>query len=120
LRADSVFDGGGDSAEINRSDLFERAERLLGRMPAKPTALKPIVWPWQVVVANRWSVVNTLLSYRGDRPPSRLVKHLPTMDSSARAAVVRSLVEAGAVEPETRAILLQLASDRSPDVRELA
>jgi hypothetical protein len=120
LHADSQFDGGGDMTEIDRSDLFERAERLLGRLPAKPTALEPIVWPWQVMVANRWTVVHTLLNYRGDRPPSRLFKHLPAMDSGARASVVRSLVNAGAVEPETRRILLQLAADPSPDVRERA
>ena len=120
LRADSSFDGGGDKTEIDRSDLFECAERLLGRLPEKTAALKPIVWPWQVMVAHRWTVVNTLLNYRGDRPPSRLIKHLPAMDSSSRASVVRSIVEADSVEPETREILLQLAADPSPGVRELA
>ncbi len=120
LRADSQFDGSGDTTDLDRSDLFERAERLLGRLPAKTTALEPIVWPWQVMVAQRASIVNTMLHYRGQRPPSRLIKHLPVMDSGARASVVRSLVEAGPVEPETRQIFLQLAADPSPNVRELA
>ena len=93
---------------------------MLGRLPAKATALKPIVWPWQVMVAHRTSVVNTLLYYGGDRPPSRLIKHLPVMDSGARMSAVRSLVEAETVKPETRRALLQLAADPSPNVREAA
>ena len=102
------------------TDLFEHAERLLVRLPAKPAPLEPIVWPWQVIAADRRLVCQTLLNNLGTRTPARLVKYLPAMDIWHRATVIKGLVEAAPTERETREVLLKLAADASPTVRAAA
>lgn len=108
---------GGAFAE---SALFEHAERLLARLPAKPETLEPIVWPWQQLSADRHLVSLTLLNGVGSRPPTRLVPHMPAMDSWRRAQVVRSLIEADPHGCETRELLLKFAADASSTVRDEA
>ncbi len=120
IRAVGAFDIGGDRAEAGRSDLFERAERLLDRLPARPINLDPLVWPWQGIAASRDGVASTLIHYLGDRPPSRLIRHLPSMDTWKRRTVVMKLIEAGPAVPETRELLLKLSADPSATVRQVA
>jgi hypothetical protein len=102
------------------SGLFESVEGLLVRVPAKPRPLEPIVWPWQIVQADRRQVCRTLLNSIGSRPPTRLVKYLPLMEPWHRSHIIDLLIKAAPDERETRDLLLKLAADPSPTVRTTA
>lgn len=117
LRADQAFDGSGDKSAAERSELFECAERLLARLPAKRRTLEPIVWPWQAHTADRELACNTLLTYAGRRPLARLTRHLPLMNSAQRGSVLNKAVQEAPDTPETRALLLDMVSDASSWVR---
>src|SRR5262249_48845435 len=59
----------GEPKAAQASDLFERLEKLLQRVPPKGTPLKPIVWPWMALKAKPVNVLGQLTSSLGDRPP---------------------------------------------------
>lgn len=101
-------------------DLFERLERLLPRLPAKPETLKPLVWPWTAFKADRRPIAGQLSLHLGKRPATRLIPHLPLMSSGGRAAAVRCLTEQKKWDAETRETLFALAGDSSSYVRDIA
>jgi hypothetical protein len=109
-----------ESDAPKKSELFERLERLLARLPTKKTKLKPIVWPWCVPEADRAGLARDLLTHLGDRPPTRLLPHLGSLDAWGRADAVRLLAEQKRWDATTRGALFALVGDSSSDVREKA
>jgi hypothetical protein len=113
-RGDSDSDTEPDHEE---TDLFERIERLLARMPTTKTHLEPIVWPWHVLTADRETVASDLISYLGKRSPARLTPYLPIMAGSARAHVVNELAKMKKWDESTRDALFALVGDADKTVR---
>ena len=60
---------------------FEKIEKLLERVPAKPQKLKPLVWPWTEIEVKQSQVAGVLLAARGNRSATRLIPHLGKMDT---------------------------------------
>jgi hypothetical protein len=101
-------------------ELFERIERILARIPEAKTTLEPIVWPWQVFVADRQALAAELVWALGDRPPTLLIPYLPVLNTWQRAQVVRLLAGMKKWDAATRDTLFALAGDASGTVREAA
>ncbi len=123
LRALSGCEGEDEDEEGEgraKTDLFDPLERLLARMPEKPTSLKPLVWPWRSIHADRSSVARSLIDHLGGRSPSVLIPHLPALDTWGRQRVVDKLAEQETWDAATRETFLRLAGDSSPMVRESA
>ncbi len=102
------------------ASLFEALERLLQRMPAKPTKLKPVVWPWTEQVARRGDVSGQFVASLGDLPPTRLISHMKLFDTPDRSQVVTKLAAQKKWDVQTRETILDLAGDASQDVRDSA
>jgi HEAT repeat protein len=105
---------------LARTDLFERTERVLERLPRRKRELEPIAWPWFKLTADPKTATATLMQSLGNRSPKRLIPHLSLMDANDRAAVVRQLVARHRRDAEVRDTLLSLVGDRSRWVREQA
>jgi len=116
-RAVVAFQGVVDD-RIKNMDLFERLEKLVPRYPLKATRFKPIVWPWAALTAE--TVADVLPGNLGQRPPTRLIKHLPRMGVRYRASVVGLLAEQNQWDSATRDTLFALVGDPSRRVREAA
>jgi hypothetical protein len=101
-------------------ELFEQTERILARLPAKKTKLDPLVWPWCSMVVDAEGIARSLVWCLGNRPATRLLSHLPRMDSYARSSAVRPLAEQKRWDHATRGTLFQLVGDTSSKVREEA
>ena len=99
-------------------DYFENLRELIRRVPEKPLALKPLVWPWTEQKASREQVAHAMLDALGERPPTDLIPFLPAMSSWRRRFVVGKLAEQKKWDGLTRETLLRLAGDTSTDVRE--
>jgi hypothetical protein len=102
------------------SDLFERLERLLERVPPKGTPLKALVWPWMALQARPADVLRHLTPNLGDRPPTRLIPHLKRMDGWARIHVIDVLAKQKKWDAQTRQTLFALVGDSSAATREQA
>jgi Family of unknown function (DUF5724)/Domain of unknown function (DUF4132) len=121
LRVATVaFGGAAYEAESAPPDMFERLERLLGRLTTAKTQLDPIVWPWTASSFDRSAVAAHLIHALGTRPPSRLIPHLKAMDTYVRANATSVLAKAAGREGEVRATLLALVGDPGAVVRERA
>lgn len=102
------------------TDRFERIERLIARVPAKPVKLEPIVWPWTETTLERTDVTGCLALALEGRPPTRLIPHLPQMSAPVRGHALRQIAEVKPWDAATREAMLTLAGDASPDVRSTA
>ncbi len=102
------------------SQLFDALEKLFLRLPAKPTKLKPLVWPWTEVTTRRDQVGNQLVASLGNRSPARLIPHLKQFDTWGRANAVERLAAQKKWDGVTRDAIFVLVGDASPDVRESA
>jgi hypothetical protein len=110
-----------ETAELEGgAKLFEALERLLARMPAKPTKLKPLVWPWTEQTARRDQVSSRLLDALGELPPTRLLPHLSLCTPYDRAQVAGKLAEQKKWDVASRDAILEFAGDAAADVRESA
>jgi HEAT repeat protein len=114
------YDEDDDEDDKEKSDLFERIERLLPRLPEKRTALEPIVWPWHVLAAHKQSAASELVWCLGNRPPTRLIPHIPLIDTYRRASVVELLGKMKKWDAATRETLLGLVGDSGSYVRQKA
>jgi hypothetical protein len=101
------------------SDLFERLERLLGRMPKEKSYLEPIVWPWHVFTADPQGVADTLADNLGERAPTRLLPYLPLLETGSRRQLVLHVTALKKWDDPTRAALFGLVGDPSITVREV-
>jgi len=108
------------SEKIAEADTFERIEGLLLRLKASKTQLEPIVWPWNVFAIDRGEVADKLINYRGPRPASRLIAHLPEMSSDGRRRVAQILAYQPEIDPESRDTLFAMTADLATQVREHA
>lgn len=106
-----------DDNNPSENVIFEHLERLYLRLPEKPTKLKPIVWPWTERVIDRSMLVGNLLDALGDRPPTKILPYLDSMDTWQRRRIVPFLSEQKKWDKLTRSTLLDLAGDASSDVR---
>ena len=111
----SVISG---NCDATGTDLFDRLERLYERLPEKPSPTKPLVWPWTVLSLDRRIITRVMLNVLGDRPPTRLLPYLPSLDPYARKAVIGLLAEQRKWDRLTRSSLLDLAGDAGSDVRQ--
>jgi hypothetical protein len=101
-------------------DLFEPLEKLLARMPAKPTELPALVWPWATTSARRADVADRLPDSLGKRSPTLLLPYLPQMGGYARGQVAELLGKQKTWDDATREALFSLVGDRDSWVREHA
>lgn len=106
-----------DRSLLEQSDLFERVERLVVRLPHKATPLKPLVWDWVPLTLDRGKLAGRLIDCLGERSPQRLFPHLPGMEPEDRSRVASLLKESSRKDAETRQVFLTLAGDPSPSVR---
>lgn len=107
-------------ALLGQSDLFERLEQLLTRVKHEKSSLKPLVWDWLPVVLERKSIASRLIECLGSRSPLRLVPYLSIMEPGSRNRVAHLIDKLGDKNSEGRQVLLTLAADPSPRVRETA
>ena len=116
----AAYEGADESEseeKVPADDLFERVEELLARVPARATALAPLFWPWTARKADRKSVADRLVRCLGDRPPTRLIPHLPSMSSGGRARTARLLGQQKKWDEQTRATLFDLVGDANHSAR---
>ena len=105
---------------ITNGDFFERLERLLPRYPASVTKLKPAVWPWSAYAVSKENVAAGLASSLGQRPPTRLIAHIPHMTTYTRPRVLDLLAQQKQWDAATRDTLFAFVGDASKHVREAA
>jgi HEAT repeat protein len=103
---------------LKKSDLFERLERLIARLPHKQNTLKPLVWEWMTLQVDREMLAGRLIECLGNRSPKRLIPYLSHMNPTNRFRVAHLLETLGGKDEEARQVLFTLAGDRSPYVRE--
>ena len=108
------------SARIEESDLFERVEGVLARLPKRKKTLAPVLWPWMTLPADPQAAASVLINSQGDRPLGRLTSYLPVMSAGDRGRVTEKLAKSQRLDSETREILVALVGDRSRWVREQA
>jgi hypothetical protein len=105
----------GETAE--EMGLFERIERLLSRLPHEKQVLQPIVWPWQVLIADRAGVVVELQESLGKRPMSRLLPYLAWMPPASRIGIIDQLGKPRTWDPTTRAAVIGRLASSISEVR---
>jgi HEAT repeat protein len=105
---------------LEQSDLFERLEHLLARLPHKENTLQSIVWDWLVLKIDKDDLASLLIQSHGSRPMNRLIPYLPIMKPYDRARVAEFLSEVGKKDAQGRQVLFSLVGDPSSYVREKA
>jgi Family of unknown function (DUF5724)/Domain of unknown function (DUF4132) len=111
----------GSMASVHtHDDLFERLERLLGRVGGKEKTLKSGVWPWLEFSADRQRILHAMIESLGARDPTRLIPYLPLMSALDRACAAEKLAELPTPGEDVRATLYELIGDRSRMVRSRA
>jgi HEAT repeat protein len=103
---------------LEQSDLFERLESLIARLPHKENTMKPLVWDWLTLKLDKDKLAGRLIECLGNRSPKRLIPYLSIMDPMGRSRVARLLEELGKKDAETRQVLFALTNDPSKYVRE--
>jgi hypothetical protein len=72
------------------SDMFERLEKLIARMPKEKT-LEPIVWSWTKRDLDKSSIAGMLANHLDNRPIAKLFPYLEMMNSWKRRDVVQQI-----------------------------
>lgn len=108
--------------EQSKVDVFAKLELLLERVPKKPKQLKPLLFPWLDFKLQQSEVADAMGMYVDESRFELMVKHVPLMSVYGREAFVRDLrnrVEKNETLPDAATpLLLRLAGDASPGVRE--
>lgn len=99
------------------NDLFERLERLLGRIDGKEKMLKSGVWPWLEVSADPQSIIHAMIESLGERDPMCLITYVPLMSEWDRVRTAKKLAELPIWNGDIHAALYGLFGDRSKLVR---
>jgi hypothetical protein len=102
------------------AEFFEGLETVYARLPTKPQKLKPLVWPWAAMRANRQQIASLMVAALGSRPPARLVPYLRAMEPWERSNAINLFGKVKSFDAESRKTLLDLTSDSSSDVRDAA
>ncbi len=98
---------------LANTDLFERLEAFLLRIPHKTKQLPPIVWEWMELTLHRERVSASLSSLLGDRSPKRLIPYLAEMDLWRRIQTIELLAKEQPWDEQIQQILFDAVSDRS-------
>jgi len=106
--------------DMETTDLFERLERTISRLPAKKREVGTMVWPWHEVSLDRGAAATALLGARGKRPARDMIPHLPLLNAGGRGMLLWELLSARRLDEATRDTLLALVADPSVAVRETA
>ncbi|HZZ73995.1 MAG TPA: DUF5724 domain-containing protein, partial [Pirellulales bacterium] len=112
------YQGGvNEGEEVAKDDRFERIEQLLTRIPTHSIKLQPLVWPWTEIGVKQSEVAVCLLSCRNERPATRLIPHLPQLETHHRRRAVEEIAAARPWDATTRQALLDLAGDATEITR---
>jgi len=100
-------------------DLFERLERLLGRLDdsTKTARQEDIAWPWQTPGADAGMVASALLGRLGARSPKRLIPYMTRMHDYDRMRVATMLAALPEWDTDVHDTIFALVRDRSSWVR---
>jgi HEAT repeat protein len=101
-------------------DLFERAERLLERLPEKAILTPALVWPWMMTRLDRAAVADALPRFRRERPMTVLLPYLNQMSGWERGRLVEELAGQQQLDAAMRDALFALVGDSNSWVREKA
>ncbi|WP_103667635.1 HEAT repeat domain-containing protein [Pseudanabaena sp. BC1403] len=104
--------------KLANTDLFERLESFLQRIPANEKKLQPIVWEWMLLSLNRSEVIRTLNNRLGDRSPRRMIPYLSEMDVWLRVQVIQLLLKEQPWDDEIQEQVFAAMRDRSSHLRE--
>ncbi|KAA3647658.1 MAG: DUF4132 domain-containing protein [Chloroflexi bacterium] len=97
-------------------DLFETLEAVLPRLP-KEVKRKALVWPWMELRIKRQDIAAMLVKTLGKRSPLQLLPLMEYFEPRQRAGLAEMLSEHDGDILKVRGPLLELAADRSPEVR---
>ena len=100
------------------TDLFERLEAFLLRIPHKTKQLPPIVWEWMTLTLHRERITAALSMRLGDRSPKRLIPYLAEMDIWRRIEAIELLAKEKPWDEQMQQILFDAVSDRSSYARD--
>ncbi|HLK56092.1 MAG TPA: DUF5724 domain-containing protein, partial [Chthonomonadaceae bacterium] len=98
-------------------DLFERLERLLVRLPAKPKEQEPLIWPWLKITVERERVAGRLVNCLSRRSPKRLIPYIAMMEAYSRSETIEALGKLKKWDAETRDTLFAFVGDTTEYVR---
>lgn len=98
---------------LANTELFERIEAFLQRVPTPTKQLQPSIWDWMVLTLDRENIINSLFNLLGDRSPRILVPYLPEMGVWQRIEVIKLLAKQQTWDREVEEIFFAAASDRS-------
>jgi HEAT repeat protein len=104
--------------EDGPGDLFKRLERLLQRMPAKPSQQPALVWPWMITHVNRAEVADQLIRALGDSPISELIPYLGQMSWSGQHEMVERIIREKKFDDAVREALFALVGVSNSWLRE--
>ena len=85
LRALRAFEPEEVDHEVD--DLFERIERLAGRLPTRKQKLDTALWAWRSQEARRQDALRVLVRRSEDRPIEDLLAHIQDMGADDRLYV---------------------------------
>lgn len=101
-------------------DMFERAEKLVARLPEKPQKLKALVWPWTETAAGKEQVAASLPNLLGKRDVMRLLPYLPFLRGWQKSHAIDTMVKRKPLDERVRDMLFTLVRDNTSYVREKA
>jgi len=95
------------------SDLFERLERLMGRIGIKGKTINSGIWPWLEIVAHPSMLLHAMIGCLGERSPRCLITYVPLMSEWDRVHVAQELAALPVWDEEVRNVLYRLLGERS-------
>jgi hypothetical protein len=101
-------------------DVFDALVALLPRVPAKPTKLKPMLFPWLALEVSQSGVADVLPHLVDDGDLTRLEVYMPMMGVNGRFGMAQRLSKRKTLPADVRPILLKLVRDASQMTRDLA
>ena len=119
---------------VDGAQLFDRLEKLIGRIPSRGQPLDALVWPWWKRTLERSHVAMAMVANGSAVAGERLLPYIPDLEPPARAEFIRraagisrrALVlaqddrEGRKLTPGERAVALDLLGDPSPIARSAA
>jgi len=109
-----AFEGIASTASTQgHSDLFERLERLLGRIGNKGKTINSGIWPWLKVAAHPYTLLHAMIECLGERNPRRLIAYAPLMSERDRVRLAKALAALPVWDVEVRDVLYGLLGERS-------
>lgn len=109
-----------DEEPTGDGTLFDPLVRLIERVPAKATDLKPIGPEKDEITADARELIDALPEYLGQRSPEVLLPYLPRMTGYVRAQVIEKLAALKPLRAEVRELVFDAIGDRDGTVREAA